>query len=333
MKNLKKMMRTKKTKKKKRKSKLEVSAEIILRTCLGLKPKESILIIADKNKLKIGRAILKQASYAAAELIEIPIGKVHGEEPPKKIAREMKQFDVIIAPTTKSLTHTKSREDACQAGARIATLPGINESILNRCINVDYCEMARLNQKLKKTLDNGSIIRIATKKGTNLSFSIKGRKAQVDSGILHKKGSSGNLPSGEVFIAPVEGTANGKFIVDASFAGIGKLEGDIEITVRNGLAAEVKGKNAKTVVKWLNHVGKCARNIAEFGIGTNDKAIVTGNLLEDEKVKGTVHLALGNNIYFGGKVDVPFHADGVILKPTVWVDNKLVMDNGILLVK
>ena len=82
----------------------------------------------------------------------------------------------------------------------------------------------------------------------------------------------------------------------------------------------------------LDKVGKKARNIAEFGIGTNDSARLSGILLEDEKVMGTVHLALGNNVTMGGSVNVPMHVDGVIKKPTVYLDGKLLMDKGKLLI-
>jgi leucyl aminopeptidase (aminopeptidase T) len=83
----------------------------------------------------------------------------------------------------------------------------------------------------------------------------------------------------------------------------------------------------------LNQFGKDSRNFAEFGIGTNDKAIITGSPLEDEKVKGTAHLALGNNIFFGGKVSVPFHVDGIFLQPTIWANDKIIMNNGKFILK
>jgi len=82
----------------------------------------------------------------------------------------------------------------------------------------------------------------------------------------------------------------------------------------------------------LDKVGKDARNIAEFGIGTNDSAKLSGVLLEDEKVMGTIHIAVGNNVSMGGSVNVPIHLDGVVKKPTVWMDGKLLMKDGKLLV-
>jgi leucyl aminopeptidase (aminopeptidase T) len=78
----------------------------------------------------------------------------------------------------------------------------------------------------------------------------------------------------------------------------------------------------------IDPLGMPARNIAELGIGTNDKAIITGLVLEDEKVMGTIHIAIGDNSHFGGKVQVPSHLDGIVKSPTVWADGKLIMKDG-----
>ena len=123
-------------------------------------------------------------------------------------------------------------------------------------------------------------------------------------------------------------------MVDGSFAGVGKIgKKPIHITVEKGFAVEIKGgKEASKLQSLLEPLGKAAYNIAELGIGTNDQAIVTGQILEDEKVMGTVHIALGNNVSMGGTCSVGIHLDGVILEPTVEIDGKLIMDCGLLLI-
>ncbi len=142
------------------------------------------------------------------------------------------------------------------------------------------------------------------------------------------------MPTGETFLAPVEGTTNGVFVVDGSFAGLGLIgEVHIKVDVEKGFATKITGgKAAKKLIGMLDKVGRRARNIAEFGIGTNDSAKLSGILLEDEKVMGTVHLALGNNVTMGGTFNVPIHVDGVIKKPTVYLDDKLLMNSGKLLI-
>jgi leucyl aminopeptidase (aminopeptidase T) len=247
----------------------------------------------------------------------------------------MQQFDVVFIPTAKSLTHTDARRNASKKGVRVATFPGITKDVMIRGLNADYKKISRLSIKLKRILEKGREIRVTAPAGTDISFRIDGRTAIASKGLFHKKGESGNLPTGETFLAPVEGTSNGVFVVDGSMAGLGLVKGSkIRIEVKDGFATRISGgATAKKLSRMLDSVGKNARNIAEFGIGTNDSVKLSGILLEDEKVMGTVHIALGNNISMGGSVNVPIHLDGVIKEPTVSMDGKVIMKSGKLLIK
>ena len=310
-------------------------AEIVLNKCLGLKNNEKFLIVTDSELNHIAKIFYERAKRITnnVKLIEIPIPKVHGTEPSEEVAREMLNYDVELLITTKSLSHTKARINACDKGARIVTMPGISQDILERTIDIDYEKLMKVHEKLGDIMDNGKEVKIQTELGTDLSFSIDRRNAfGRDSGLFTRRGSFGNLPTGEIFVAPVEGTANGVFVVDASFGGIGKLKGSIKVYVENGYAVRAEGGKAKDLENLLDSVGREARNIAEFGIGTNEKARITGNILEDEKAIGTCHIALGNNVGFGGKVSVQLHLDGIIKKPTIWIDDEKIMDDGKMLI-
>lgn len=311
---------------------LQKASKIILNSCMGLKAGEDCLIVTDNKKRKIANVLLKEAKkiQKKSKLVIKPIARIHGEEPLKRIAKEMLKYDVLLLVTTKSLSHTLARKNAVDKGARAASMPGITESILKRAIDVNYKKVQLLNNKIAKKLTKGKKIKIITKKGTNIIFSIKGREGKADSGLYLNRGNWGNLPAGETAIAPVECTANGKLVVDASMSGIGKVN-PLTITIKNGYAIEFKGKQAKKLKNLIKDLGKSARNIAEFGIGTNPKAKITGNVLEDEKVLGTAHIAVGDNISLGGEVKAECHLDGVFLKPTIYVDNKKMMKDGKLL--
>jgi len=318
-------------------TKLDSASVIAIRDCMGAKRNEKILIISDEQKRKIGFSLYENALRLGIEslYVEMKSRKQNGEEPPKEIAELMQKFDVVFCPTTKSLTHTDARRAASANGVRVATFPGITENVMIRGMNADYKKIAKLSIKLVNILEQGKKIRVTAPAGTDISFSIEGRKAIASKGLFHKKGESGNLPTGETFLAPVEGTANGVFVVDGSMAGLGLIKNaNIKIEVENGYATKITGGVlAKKLTQQLDAVGKDARNIAEFGIGTNDSAKLSGVLLEDEKVLGTIHIALGNNVSMGGSVNVPLHLDGVIKKPTVYMDDKLFMKDGKLLVK
>lgn len=317
-------------------TKLDTASQIAIRDCMGAKKNEKILIITDEIKREIGLSLYENALRLGyyALLVEMKSGKINGEEPSDEVAELMQKFDVVFCPTAKSLTHTNARRSASAKGVRIATFPGITKDVMIRGMNADYKKIAALSIKLKKILERGKFIRVTAPAGTDISFSIEGRTAYASKGLFHAKGESGNLPTGETYLAPVEGTANGVFVVDGSFAGLGLIKNvNIKIEVENGYATKITGGSvAAKLKKMLDSVGKDARNIAEFGIGTNDSAKLSGVLLEDEKVMGTIHIALGNNVSMGGSVNVPIHLDGVVKKPTVWLDDKLIMKDGKLLV-
>jgi len=247
----------------------------------------------------------------------------------------MKMVDVVICPTSKSLTHTDARREACKAGARVGTLPGITEDIMVRTMSADYHQIAEQTYKICEILDRGKVAHLTTPLGTDITIPIKGIESIPSTGMITKPGSYGNLPSGEAYLMPVESQSQGVFFVDGSMAGIGKIKGEpIKIRVERGMAVEISGgEQARQLNQMVESVGPQARNLAELGIGTNYMAQITGQILEDEKVAGTVHLALGNNKSMGGTVNVGLHVDGIITSPTLRIDDKLILKNGQLLIK
>jgi aminopeptidase len=155
-------------------------------------------------------------------------------------------------------------------------------------------------------------------------------------GLFHKRGDVGNLPAGEVALAPVEGSTNGTLVIDSlvdTALGLSVTQ-PLKITVKNGRARSPAGSDAAKLRSILIAADKNAYSIAELGIGTNAKARIIGNVLEDEKVLGTVHIAVGDNTSFvGGHTKSNIHLDGILVQPTVKIDENLLLRNGKLLVK
>ncbi|MGQ0793429.1 MAG: aminopeptidase [Deltaproteobacteria bacterium] len=316
--------------------KLKSAAAVAVRDCMGVKSGERVLIVTDEPLRKIGYALWEAAKDLGSDalIIEIIPRKSHGEEPPPAVRDILKLADVALIPTSKSLSHTDARRDACKAGVRIATLPGITEDSMIRTLNADYVLIAERSRKVAEILSRGRRVRITTRLGTDISLDIEGRNGHSDTGINHAAGDFSNLPAGEGYIAPIEGKSGGVIVVDASMSGVGKLSGEvIRIRVEDGFATDITGgKGADRLLSAMTPHGRLAFNLAELGVGTNDKAIVTGNVLEDEKIMGTVHIAFGDNKSMGGMVRVASHLDGVILNPTVYIDDALIMTDGKLLV-
>ena len=305
------------------------ATRIAVRTCMGVKQSESVLIVTDGPRVKIAEAIRKAADEVAKETLLMVMRERtrHGEEPPKAVEKAMCAADVVLAPTTYSLTHTQARLRATEAGARIATMPMITEGMMMRgAMLADYKKVRALTMKVAQLLNKASEVEIETRVGTKLRMSIAKRKAHPDTGIFHNPGDFGNLPAGEAFIAPVEGSGEGVALIDGSM--VDMLHAPTRIEVHEGRAMKILGGPARKLNKILKAAGQDAYNLAEFGIGTNYAARLIGNVLEDEKVLGTCHIALGDNSTFGGRVKAGIHVDGIIKHPTIKLDGKIMMRDG-----
>ena len=303
---------------------LEKVASIVIEQCMGVREGEKVLIVTDSFAERIGQALYTSAAKKTREtvLVKMPETALDGQEPIKEIGDLMKKFEVILCPTRHSLTHTKARKAATQKGARIATLPGITEEMFLRAVDIDYNEMKKECEKLRDALSNSTKVRIMTRAGTDFHMSVAKAKVLEDNGHYTKPKEYGNLPAGEVFLAPKQST--GIIVIDHLKDLCGPKT---KVSVRNNTVQEVFDKNLRELMwKYKN-----ARNIAEFGIGVNPKAILSGNTLEDEKVLGTCHIAFGSNFDFGGRVKAEVHWDAILLKPTVYFDDRKIMDEGDLL--
>jgi leucyl aminopeptidase (aminopeptidase T) len=86
-------------------------------------------------------------------------------------------------------------------------------------------------------------------------------------------------------------------------------------------------------MELLTAHGEDGTNIAELGVGTNERAILTGEILEDEKIAGTIHIAFGASAGIGGTVQVPIHLDCIVMKPTLELDGEAIVRDGELLIR
>lgn len=223
----------------------------------------------------------------------------------------------VIALSNYSTSHTRFRDFLTKVcGCRYASMPLFDISMLEGAMNIDWKALAKRTIGIARVINKAEFIRVKTSNGTYISFSKKGRRARSDTGILTRQGSFGNLPAGEVFLAPLEGTANGRLVLE--WGPTRQLESPMILTVKDGYVTDVSGedKYAEYLNKRLSE-RKENGNIAELGIGTNDAAKRPDNILESEKILGTVHIALGDNSSFGGNVKTPLHQDFVFFKPTV----------------
>ncbi|WP_222920298.1 aminopeptidase [Natrinema sp. SYSU A 869] len=303
---------------------LRAAAETAVRQCLDLESGESCAIVTDDKREPIGEVLYEVASEITddAVIVRYPPGETHGGEPPAPVAAAMAGADVVLAPTTKSLSHTRARTEANEAGARVATLPGITEDVFTTGLAADYESIAAHCEAVRKQVAGADEIRVTTDAGTDITFGVGDREWLSDTGIVHESGEMSNLPAGEVFISPE--TADGTFVVDGTMRPHGLLADGHQLTfeVEDGLVTHISDDEIReTVADAAEDVGDAAYNLAELGIGTNVAVSeLVGSVLLDEKAGGTVHIAIGDNAGIGGDTEAPIHLDGIIREPMVFAD-------------
>jgi leucyl aminopeptidase (aminopeptidase T) len=312
---------------------LDRAVRAVVRACLGVKEDEDVLVVCDPVTQHVGERLREESAEAGAEAVLAVISErpSHGAEPPRTVAEAMAASDVVMAATKQSLSHTAARKRASENGARCATLPGVTEEMLARVMSADMEGLRRKGHAVAEALDRASEAHITDANGTDLRLDISGREAIPDAGELTERGAFGNLPCGEGFVSPAGG--EGTLVVDGSIAAIGLVDEPVELVVEGGHLTSARGGQGMALMELLTQHGEEGTNIAELGIGTNEKATLSGEILEDEKIQGTCHVAFGASAGIGGTVQVPVHLDCIVMKPTVELDGEPLVRDGELLIR
>jgi leucyl aminopeptidase (aminopeptidase T) len=251
------------------------------------------------------------------------------------LAHRADAVTVIIALSNNSTSHTRYRALACSTGCRFASLPHFDPDMFFSSMTVDWQALADRTARLVAAVNRAEWIHVTTPNGTDMHICKQGRYAKGDDGLLTAAGSFGNLPAGEAYLAPLEGQSHGVMVVE--WGPTRKLDEPLRIQIEGGIVVGLEGTDRHRLrLEELFAANNACRNLAELGIGTNDKASRPDNVLEAEKILGTIHLALGDNTGFGGTVSAPFHEDYVFYHPTltaIMADSSrcIIIDDGVLL--
>ena len=295
--------------------------------CLGIKAGEDVLVIADPGTKTIGETLRGMAGERGADAVLAIMDEraTNGTEPPPSIAAALCACNVYIAATTRSLSHTSARKRATDGGVRGATMPGVTAEMLGRVMTVDFDTMAARSRAVAELLTAGRVAHVTCPRGTDATVDLTGRVGIADDGNLTAAGAFGNLPCGEAFIAPRSGAGR---IIATSLAPLGLSDTPATLTVDGGRLVSVEDGLGPEYLRLLSAHGELGTNLAELGVGTNEKAQLTGNVLEDEKILGTIHVAFGASAAIGGTVSVPIHLDAVVNDASLTVDGVAVLDAG-----
>lgn len=207
-----------------------------------------------------------------------------------------------------------------------------------RAMAVDYEALMQRARKVAQTLRKAGKVHITSAKGTDVVVAFQGRMIHTEDGVIDEADvASGhpfaNLPAGEVYLAPLEDRSDGRVIFDLAFHRGNKIE-DLEIEVNSGTIRPIKATRGLEVFRQVLENSQGDKDkIGELGIGLNPEIEkVIGFALLDEKIMGTVHLAIGDNRFMGGVNDSDLHWDLVIQSPTVVAAQTLLIEDGNLCV-
>jgi len=330
--------------------------ENMLGVNLGLRPGERVLVVTDVlaperwPQYRSGELeeILRR-SYLARMVAEVaaevfPGNRVDfhafeatcqpGKEPPAGAAARFRETDVLVAIVSFSLSHTAAREEACRAGVRVASMPRFVPEMFypGGPMAVDYKAIAAETEVVAGWLTTANTATVRSPDGTDIRFSLAHRQGLRDNGLYVTPGSWGNLPAGEAYIAPVEESAEGRIVVRRGwFPG---LQGeDLILSFRQGEVVEMTGggevgQRLAAFLGLTGTEGRARRHLAELGVGTNPNARRTDIVLEAEKIRGTIHLAIGDNSHMGGRNAADFHQDYVIPQAELILDGVTRMKDG-----
>jgi leucyl aminopeptidase (aminopeptidase T) len=309
-------------------SDLDRAVQTVVRRCLNIQPDEDVVVVVDEPLQDLGEKLRTAAQQSGADAVLTVMSPraTDGSEPPAPVAEALAACDVFIAPASRSLSHTLARKRASEGGARGATMPHVTADMLARLMSIDFDRLRSRSHAIADLLDKGTEAHVTCPRGTDLRLDLRGRQGIADDGDLTARGAFGNLPCGEGFIAPAGGEGT---MYARSIAAIGLTRGHpAKLTVENGHLTAATGPEGEQLLGILREHGDAGTNLAELGVGTNDRATLTGNVLEDEKILGSVHVAFGASIAIGGTVSVPIHLDCVVTEATLEIDGTRVLDEG-----
>ncbi len=312
--------------------------------CLAVKPGERFQALVDEPFADVGARLCDAAlaaGAASAACVVIP-------DSGRPLAASYAPFVASLAETDAVcfwFMHIHDGEfegfrkplyaRALETGTRVAFGGRMDRSMLEHEMAADYGALRELTARLGARLAGSRNVRVTTPGGTDCTFDVTGREWKLDDGVLDAPGAFGNLPAGEAFVAPLATGADGVCVIDGSIAlgGEGLVDEPIRLTFERGRIVAIEGgRSAQTTRTAIADAGAGADVVAELGIGTNERARITGSVITDEKVLGTAHVAFGDNASpsYGGDNHAAIHVDGIMADATIEADGVVVMRSGAL---
>ncbi len=310
--------------------------DLIVKTCMQVKPKQQILILADDGgrSVKIGQQVAEACSAEGANVVMaiMPPLAVNGQEPPPPVAEAMQVCDIVFSVMTEghTIAHTNARKRATEKGIK-CVLAGMSrrEDSFDRDISVD--DINRIKERtehIAEIMSRSNTARVTSSYGSDFTMSLKGRKGLS----LHPLSGAAivTVPDyAEAAIAPVEGSTEGVLVSEGGIRGWGAPPSEpLRLSIKSGKVTKVSGPDdyVQQVKKALAKYENASNCAAELGIGTTHT--MPKSQIRMGVLVGTCHIAMGRNNDIGGETFSQIHADLLIYKPSVWLDDVCLIKDG-----
>jgi 2,5-dihydroxypyridine 5,6-dioxygenase len=325
----------------------------------NIRPGHRVLVLSDMaHDPRVWQVIHSILSELGAEVTVALFDRRPADyyDPPEAVCESMMKSDFNVLVASTGMLHCAANFRAMAAGIPAICLDGgmTLEMFQSGAVTDDMRMIAVRKHYVAKNVfgANARECRVTSRYGTDFTYSVADRITQpplppedFDSykivNFARDENRPGNnllyylFPTGEFNVAPVEGSAGGKLVIDLTMHHLGRLQTPIELIVENGRIVRIEGgADARILRDYLATYGDENAYMcpAEASVGVNAKAVVRGVQREDKNIWGTLHFGLGTNIDVGGSVKSNIHMDGVILEPTLYVDGVKRIDNGNFLV-
>jgi leucyl aminopeptidase (aminopeptidase T) len=301
----------------------------VVADCLAVRTGEVVVILRDHMEtLALHSGFVEAAARAGGLPVMISLAPPTAAEVPQTVRAALSSANVILICTPWIFPHDLRRQ-ALAAGARLLSLCGVTDAMLQRAGEVDYARLAEVTRRVAVAFAQAATLRITTPAGTAVSAPIGGRQVVSLDGVAIRPGTASGLPGGVVAVTPAQGSAEGRIVLDGSIEGLGIVDEPAVLTVEAGRVTAAGGGEAS---RWLETQWTAeppdARAVGEFGVGTNSFARYCGRLVEDERVAGSAHVGFGRNTHLGGEITAGTHRDAAMRQPTVWLDGTVVVRAG-----
>jgi 2,5-dihydroxypyridine 5,6-dioxygenase len=301
-------------------------------TCAGVRAGERALIVTDTGAdagVAGDLAAVLAALGASVVTVSSDPASLPGDDPPAAVGAAILEADVVFEVTSVFIGSCRARRDACAAGTRYLTVPGLNSRTLRPGgpFSVDFDALGAHAQRLAKDFDGARAFRLTSPAGTDLRGSFDGRRGRPLWGIATDRGGYAAPPDVEVGASPLEGSTNGRVVVDGSllFLGPDQLPSPVELSFEHGRVVGIDGREGWRLRDALERSGdERMWEIAEVSIGLNPASRPGGSALELEGIVGGAHVAVGNNVAYGGSNDARSHIDCVLLEARLELDGAAV---------